>query len=137
MSELKCPKCGEVFQVDESEYLSIAKQVRDHEFESELAKRQKELNDKKDSDLEMAQLKQEQAHAEIVAKKDSELANKDRLIASLESKIAASETEKKLAVTEALQEKDKELAQKNTEIIELKGQMISKETESHTFYGGL
>ena len=130
MSELKCPKCGEVFQVDESEYLSIAKQVRDHEFESELAKRQKELNDKKDSDLEMAQLKQEQAHAEIVAKKDSELANKDRLIASLESKIAASETEKKLAVTEALQEKDKELAQKNTEIIELKGQMISKETES-------
>ena len=130
MSELKCPKCGEVFQVDESEYLSIAKQVRDHEFESELAKRQKELNDKKDSDLEMAQLKQEQAHAEIVAKKDSELADKDRLIATLESKIAASETEKKLAVTEALQEKDKELAQKNTEIIKLKGQMISKETES-------
>ena len=130
MSELKCPKCGEVFQVDESEYLSIAKQVRDHEFESELAKRQKELNDKKDSDLEMAQLKQEQAPAEIVAKKDSELADKDRLIATLESKIAASETEKKLAVTEALQEKDKELAQKNTEIIELKGQMISKETES-------
>lgn len=29
MQEIKCPKCGEVFQVDESGYAAIVKQVRD------------------------------------------------------------------------------------------------------------
>ena len=32
MQEIKCPNCGEVFQVDESSYDSIVKQVRDKEF---------------------------------------------------------------------------------------------------------
>ena len=32
MPEIKCPNCGEVFQIDESNYDSIVKQVRDHEF---------------------------------------------------------------------------------------------------------
>lgn len=35
MNEIKCPKCGEVFQVDEAGYAAIAKQVRDKEFEKE------------------------------------------------------------------------------------------------------
>ena len=29
MQEIKCPKCGEIFQVDESGYAAIVKQVRD------------------------------------------------------------------------------------------------------------
>ena len=32
MQEIKCPKCGEVFQVDETGYAAIVKQVRDREF---------------------------------------------------------------------------------------------------------
>lgn len=28
MQEIKCPKCGEVFQVDEAGYAAIVKQVR-------------------------------------------------------------------------------------------------------------
>ena len=35
MNEIKCPKCGEVFQVDEAGYAAIAKQIRDKEFEKE------------------------------------------------------------------------------------------------------
>ena len=35
MQEIRCPKCGEVFQVDESGYAAIVKQVRDKEFEKE------------------------------------------------------------------------------------------------------
>lgn len=31
-TEIKCPKCGEVFSVDETNYAQIAKQVRDAEF---------------------------------------------------------------------------------------------------------
>lgn len=41
MQEIRCPKCGEVFQVDESGYDQIAQQVRDREFEKELDRRKK------------------------------------------------------------------------------------------------
>ena len=36
MREIKCPKCGEVFQVDESGYAAIVKQVRDKEYHKEI-----------------------------------------------------------------------------------------------------
>ena len=50
MHEIRCPKCGEVFQVDESGYAAIVKQIRDHEFEEELKARE-------DSAVQMALLK--------------------------------------------------------------------------------
>ena len=37
MKELKCPKCGNVFTVDESDYADIANQVKNAEFEAEVA----------------------------------------------------------------------------------------------------
>ena len=37
--EIKCPKCGSVFQVDETGYAQIVQQVRDTEFEKELKHR--------------------------------------------------------------------------------------------------
>ena len=43
MHEIKCPKCGEVFTVDESGYAAIVGQVRDEEFHRELAQREKQL----------------------------------------------------------------------------------------------
>jgi uncharacterized C2H2 Zn-finger protein len=33
MKSLKCPKCGEVFVVDEADYASIVNQVKGAEFE--------------------------------------------------------------------------------------------------------
>ena len=46
MHEIKCPKCGEVFQVDESGYAELLGQVRNEAFEEELHKRAKELEAK-------------------------------------------------------------------------------------------
>ena len=46
MQEIKCPKCGEVFQVDESGYAAIVKQVRDSEFEKEIKQRIKDNSEK-------------------------------------------------------------------------------------------
>ena len=40
----KCPKCGEVFQIDEAGYAEIVKQVRNQEFNAEL-QRQKQTMD--------------------------------------------------------------------------------------------
>ena len=112
MQEIKCPNCGEVFQVDESGYQQIAQQIRDKEFEKELNRRQEELAEKRKSELELLR------------------SAKDREIAELRSKLAAGETEKKLAVAEAVNAKEKELAQKSMEITDLKGQLTGKETES-------
>ena len=40
MQEIRCPHCGEVFQVDEAGYAAIVKQVRDREFTREIESRE-------------------------------------------------------------------------------------------------
>ncbi|WP_321970965.1 DUF2130 domain-containing protein [Paratractidigestivibacter sp.] len=96
MAEIKCPHCSRVFTVDESEYASIVKQVRDDEFERDMAAR-----------LTVARREQEAAVAAAVAKAREEAqtsaskqreearagaAEKDALIAKLEAKLEASRT---------------------------------------------
>ncbi len=130
MQEIRCPKCGEIFQVDESGYAEIAHQVRDIEFENELKKREKELNASREKELEIIRLKEEKEHNASLAKKDEELSAKIQKIAELEAKLSAEDTEKKLAVAEALKEKDEEISKKTEEIANLKGELKSKETEN-------
>ena len=36
MKELKCPKCGSVFSVDEADYALIMNQVKNAEFKAEI-----------------------------------------------------------------------------------------------------
>ena len=48
MNEIRCPKCGEVFQIDESNYESIVRQVRDHQFTEELKKFKQNLDKARD-----------------------------------------------------------------------------------------
>ena len=52
MSQIKCPNCGTVFQVDESQYHEILQQVRNEEFEKELKEREKNSNQVIQSKLE-------------------------------------------------------------------------------------
>ena len=108
MQEIKCPNCGTVFQVDESGYAQIVQQVRDKEFDRELKRREAELAEKKERDL----------------------TDKDREIDQLKAKLAAAQTERKLAVAEAVQEKEKEISAKITEITALRGQLTSKDAEN-------
>ena len=140
MQEIKCPNCGEVFQVDESGYAQIVQQVRDKEFEKELERREKELAQKNENDLTIARMEQEKSHNEELSKKNNELVEKDRLIEQLKSQIAGNETEKKLAINEAVQKKEKEsdstiskkneeLAEKEREIEHLKAQLERADTE--------
>lgn len=140
MQEIKCPNCGEVFQVDESGYAQIVQQVRDKEFEKELERREKELAQKNENDLTIARMEQEKSHNEELSKKNNELVEKDRLIEQLKSQIAGNETEKKLAINEAVQKKEKErdstiskkneeLAEKEREIEHLKARLERADTE--------
>ena len=123
MKEIKCPKCGEVFQVDESGYAQIVQQVRDAEFSKELDRREKEMREKKDSEIALSQIKSENEYNEKLNQKEQE-------IKTLQAKLEQAETEKKLAVSEAIQEKNNELSEKDLEITKIQGQLDSKDSEN-------
>ena len=69
MQEIKCPKCGEVFQVDETGYDQIAQQVRDKEIAKELQRREKELEDKQKRKLELIRLKEKKEYTASILKR--------------------------------------------------------------------
>lgn len=130
MQEIKCPKCGEVFVVDESGYAQIVKQVRDREFEKELSQRERNIEEIKQSEWKVAQMEQKEEYDRALSSKEAELAERDKVIEQLKAKLANSETERKLAISEAVQEKEKEISGKVTEITELKSRLSNKATES-------
>ena len=109
MQEIKCPNCGEVFQVDESSYDSIAKQVRDKEFSKEIEQRENYYAKEKEAAVKLAQ------------------AEKDTEIAQLKSRIDSLETEKILAVNEAVASKEKEISKQKEKIALLNGQIETNE----------
>ncbi len=140
MQEIKCPNCGQVFQVDESGYAQIVQQIRDKEFAQELDRREQDLKKKAESDLTIVRMEEQKAHMEELSKKDAALAEKEHMIEQLQSQLANGETEKKLAVSEAVQatvkesdtelgKKNEELANKDREIERLKAQIANAETE--------
>lgn len=110
MQEIRCPKCGEVFQVDETGYNQIAQQVRDREFAKELERREGEMEARHAQEIELFRVKKEQEHTANITRKDAELSEKDRRIAELQAKLDASEKDKNLAVSEAVEKKNEELS---------------------------
>lgn len=104
MQEIKCPKCGEVFQVDESGYAAIVKQVRDKEFSKEIQSRESQFDAEKESAVQLAKLEAEKNFSEKLNKKEAE-------IAKLKSEIETEQLAKKSAVNETAAEKDKEIAE--------------------------
>lgn len=85
MKELKCPKCGNVFQVDEADYASIVNQVKNAEFEAEVCRRLGELEDKQKVEQKLSSAKAEQEFQSQLSKKDSELVAKNAEIEKLKS----------------------------------------------------
>lgn len=122
MQEIKCPKCGEVFVVDESGYAQIVRQIRDKEFEKELKRREEDIEEKKNSDLELLRMQQKEELNKTLSDKQLELSEKDKIIEQLREQINGKDTEKKLAISEAVNEKEKErekaLEKKNGELAE-------------------
>lgn len=130
MQDIKCPKCGEVFAVDESGYAQIVQQIRDKEFEKELKRREMEFEKSRKNDVQLVRMEQEKEFEKALSAKDIALSEKDKVVEQLRARLESGETEKKLAVSEAVQKKEQELSEKITEITELKNQLSNKETEN-------
>lgn len=118
INEIRCPKCGEAFTIDENSYASIAKQVRDEEFNKELASRERlfEAQKKVALDTEKARLNQEREQTVFELKQEIE---------KLKAQISSSQKDTELTVSRAVAQKDRELADKNAEIIRLQGEVQS------------
>lgn len=73
MNEVKCPKCGTIFKIDEDNYDSILRQVRDHEFEKQVKEREKLMLSEKEKDVKLALANQEKSFKEELSKKEEEI----------------------------------------------------------------
>lgn len=132
MPNIECPKCGQIFSVDESEsgYVQIVQQIRDNEFDKELKRREGELEKAKNSDLELLRMQQNEERNKALSAQQLKLSEKDKIIEQLKGKLENSETEKQLAVSSAVQKKEQEISEKINRITELEGQLSGKENES-------
>jgi len=107
MQEIRCPKCNEVFQVDDSGYSQIVQQVRDKEFEKEAARRAEELEKAKNSELKILEMEYEKKLESALSEKSADITDKEKRITELEARLESIESEKQLAVANAVSEREK------------------------------
>lgn len=161
MKELKCPKCGNAFVVDEADYASIVNQVKNAEFNEELNRRVEELHKQHKAEQKADVLKVEMsfndklnAKDKVLSEKDAEIAKlqelvksavqakelemtqtivgKEQEILALNAKIAQADSERKIAILEEQDKAKSALNKKDAEIAELKVQAKAEQNEATT-----
>lgn len=102
MNTIKCPHCGTVFTINESEYSQLLAQVRSDAFEKEVHER----------------LERETALLEEKAKNQLQesLYQKDKAIETLEHKLTDLENQQEIKLAQAISEKDQEITDLNFKI---------------------
>ena len=95
MNQIKCPHCGTVFTINETEYSQLLAQVRGHEFEKEIHER----------------LERERALFEEQSKNQLQvnLNEKDKEIADLQAQLEKAASQNQLDMERSLAEKEKEV----------------------------
>ena len=73
MKEIKCPKCNTTFKIDEQDYESILKQIKNHEFEKELREKEAQFNKDKLSEIKILESNIEKDFLNKINKKDLEI----------------------------------------------------------------
>lgn len=134
MNEIKCPKCGTQFQIDESDWADIAKQVKDSEFDAavnqklDLVKAENELDnagkDKRIAELEaQLEFQKSQSRSEL----DSIKMQHDSQIKQLEAEARTAMVEAQADLQNQLSVKDAEIRARDEEIVNMR-EMRSKLT---------
>ena len=127
MQELKCPNCGKVFQVDDTGYAAIVRQVHDREFELELKRRESFFDSEKESAVSLAVAKAEASKNKIISELEREvermksekalsLSEKDREITTLHNEIALAKSQAEREKQSAIQFKEGELLKLRSEL---------------------
>ena len=103
MNEIKCPRCGEIFTIDEAGFAAILKQVRDAEFDKEVRRHEQLLTSEKQQAVQLAV-------AEALAKAQGDAAQKEARIAELEARLQAEQRERENQQRLAHAERERALA---------------------------
>ena len=113
MKEIRCPKCGSVFTVDEADYASIVSQVKNAEFNEEVNRRLQELHERHKTESLLAVAKVEKDFQDALNRKEQELSR-------LKSDLNESDNKLKIALLEEQRKTEKHLQEKENEIAQLK-----------------
>lgn len=133
MQEIQCPHCGKAFTIDEAGYAAIVQQVRDREFNQELARQT-------ESAVKLSAAEKDAVIAELKSKLESAAAQKDLAvreaadrqqeeIRALREKLTAAESEKTLAVQAAEHKAEQARFAKEKELMELHAALEKQEAE--------
>jgi len=109
MKNITCPNCKTAFKIDESNYESIAKQVRDTEFNFELNQRLDLAAKEKEDALQLQK-------SELKGLLLEELSKKEREIEKLKAQNDKAELDKKLSITDATSTLEKQIAELNSKL---------------------
>lgn len=123
MPEIKCPKCGSVFTVDESDYAAIAGQIRNSEFHKELMEREKQITREKENELSLLKIQAQMDKEKSARELTQEI---ERLKAQIQSNIQA----QTIAVNNAVTAQKDKLVEKDMEILQLKNRLKDAEKDS-------
>lgn len=133
MQEIKCPKCGGIFQVDEAGYAAIVKQVRDKEFTQEIQSRESQFEQDKANAIQLAKLDTQKQYDEILKQKELLIAElkseKEKEISELKNKLNSFDKDKELEINKLVNNMNLELTNKNNQIDKLLGEKELSEKE--------
>lgn len=119
MNEIKCPNCGTVFKIDEKQYDSIVKQVRDSEFKNEIATRQEQYEKDKKQAIKLAENELEKKLSTMLKEKDLEIT---KLNEELKSKKQLEDSLVENTKIKTANEYKEEIAKLNIKIKELENE---------------
>ena len=148
MNEIKCPKCGTMFQINETDYETIVRQIRNKEFEKEINDRENQYKKDKENAIKIAQAEIEKELTDKINKKELEITELKNNLKTQEEK-TKNEIEKeykeqlnnyimennklkndiKLKESNLQQKHNEELNKKELEITELKNKIELNETQ--------
>ncbi len=105
MAEIKCPNCGTIISLEQSDLDSVVLQVRDEQFQKELAERASYIEADKQREVELVQAQAATALKEQAGAKDARIAE---LQAQLAAQRETLEAQHELAVAQAVATVEKE-----------------------------
>ena len=113
MNEIKCPNCGEVFTVNESQYSELLAQVRTTEFD-------KEIHARIEQALALEKQKAQNEQQQVLSQKESEIQELKATISNIESQKELIKKDMEQALSGKLLDKEKELVELQAQLDRLR-----------------
>lgn len=137
MKEVICPQCHTAFTIDENNYASIVKQIRDAEFESELTRRLEEISARFAEKVEYVKLLCKEEYESELAKQRVAISEREGQIAQLNAKLEGADLQLRSALLEEQNRIKDELFAKNNTILNLKNIIASEKREAENRERGI